>query len=189
MTKTKFNIQLHRLGLHTEDICKMIANKNSGKINLDLEVVCGYIMGMNAKYPAQKHSLKHEGANDQILHISDEEGVYITLEEIEIKEIEYNRGVFTNDIHRNNPLKAAPLIDKANKEIQNITNTIINSISKRLSKQASHKCFYFARQEGNVFKVFDIATNENLVTCGDLTSAIQKAAELNQEQNKSYKKI
>lgn len=90
--KTKFKVELHKQGCHTDFLIGIICNHNQGISNIDLDVITGYMMARKAQYPSGdygKLSLKTEGDNNQTIHISDDDGesYYLSITECEMEEL------------------------------------------------------------------------------------------------------
>ncbi len=83
--ETKFNVDIHKKGEYANDILTMIANHNGGKVRIDVDVICGWLMGKKAIYPQDKLFIKTEGANGQTIRLSDDGGetFYMTITEQE----------------------------------------------------------------------------------------------------------
>ncbi len=89
---TKFKVDIHATGYHLTELVTMIANHNSKKSRIDLDVIQGYLLGEKARMPDStpgKIELKIEGRNSQALHVSDDRGetFYLTITECEIYEL------------------------------------------------------------------------------------------------------
>ena len=90
---TKFKIDIHATGYHLAELVTMIANHNSKRSRIDLDVIQGYLLGEKARMPDNtpgKIELKSEGENNQTLHVSDNNGesFYLTITECEMYELE-----------------------------------------------------------------------------------------------------
>lgn len=85
---TKFIVQLHKKGEYMEDVFKMIQNHNAEIVNIDLDVIIGFLLAKKAMYPKDKLFIKSEGENNQTIHISDDDGesFHTTITEREVQE-------------------------------------------------------------------------------------------------------
>ena len=105
--KTLFIVQMHRKGEYMEDVFKMIQNHNAGEVNIDIDVLCGFLQAKKAMYPADKLFIQTEGENGQTIHISDDGGktIHTTITEIEAQEYPITEHcVITTGTDENNQL-------------------------------------------------------------------------------------
>jgi hypothetical protein len=89
---TKFRIDaINGNGQLLMDVVRMIANHNSGKSKIDLDMVCGYAMAEKAKYPETNKGLaiQHSGSNPSTVSFSDNNGesYYLTITECTFEEL------------------------------------------------------------------------------------------------------
>ena len=90
---TEFKVEVSKSGQHFDSIIKMISTHNdpSNKVKIDMDVINGYLLAHRAMYPPLNTGLfiKSEGENNQILHVSDDNGktFYLTITEREMYEL------------------------------------------------------------------------------------------------------
>ena len=85
--KTKLKIDIHSAENTTilENIANLVGNHNSGKTVIDLTVLEGYFKAFLARWDCYKGESKRE---DNILYLTVQEKPFITLEEVEIHELQ-----------------------------------------------------------------------------------------------------
>jgi len=70
MQKTKFKVQLHANGNHSNTLLQIIGNHNAGLANINLLVLCGYIKAKAAQYPNISDGNEDvRWENDNTIHI------------------------------------------------------------------------------------------------------------------------
>ena len=86
--KTVFIIQPKKSGDYMLDVFAMIQNHNAGQVNIDLDVICGFLQAKKALYPKDQLFIQTEGENGQTIHISDDGGktFHTTITEREVLE-------------------------------------------------------------------------------------------------------
>lgn len=88
--KTKFVLDIHRNGQFVDELATMTANNNGEVFKLTLNDVVGYLRGRKAlRAEIFKHeSVAFDESNFNTVLVGDKEGVYLTLTEIELYELE-----------------------------------------------------------------------------------------------------
>lgn len=87
--KTKFKVDLMSFDSYlTPNLIQIICNHNSGLTRVDLDVICGFILGERAKHIKLYPTLKIVSEGDNIIHVS-ADGVesFISITEIEVDEL------------------------------------------------------------------------------------------------------
>lgn len=89
MEKTTFKLEIHATGTHLSEIAKMIGAHNSRKVNIDIDVLTGYMIAKKAAsepcWSDYNLFIKPEGDNGQTIHVSCDNGktFYMTITEVE----------------------------------------------------------------------------------------------------------
>lgn len=89
--KTKFKVEIFKFGCHSQFLLEIIANHNEGKCNIDLDIMCGYMVAKKAQYPALSDGkLFIKSEVDNTIYVSDDGGetYYLGITECEIYELE-----------------------------------------------------------------------------------------------------
>ena len=82
---SKFKIAIASfLGAYTKAVKKIIDSHNNGKVEIDIDVIVGYLLAKKAQ-DGKNIFIKSEGDNNQVIHVSQNGGhtFYMTIEEVE----------------------------------------------------------------------------------------------------------
>lgn len=90
MKKTKFKVDILKMGNESEQVLRMIANHNAGTTKIDLDAICGYLKARAAMYPTIPHTTFTIPVDDlNTINLSDDDGesVYLSITECTFEEL------------------------------------------------------------------------------------------------------
>ena len=76
--KQKIKVEIHKLGNSNYKVLEAVGKFNGGELELNRDVLEGYILGQRVEYPNLFKSLKLTNDGDT-LHISEDNGETVTL--------------------------------------------------------------------------------------------------------------
>ncbi len=94
MLKTKFRVQLHKNGNHSQNLLKIVGNHNAGKKAVTLLDIIGFINCYAALYPDVidgRQLVTWEGENTLHLSENSEPDAYLTISEYEVVEMQQEK--------------------------------------------------------------------------------------------------